>query len=226
MEYEAPSFQKDAFNCPLCNAYAQMSWTILSDNRREVFRLSEIHVALCSRCKEDSYWLRKITPTADDATIEDRVMLYPTTSSVPTPHPDLLDDCKINYDEARTIAALSPRGAGALLRLTLEDLLISEIPAGNNMNGRIKKLVKEGLPEHLQQALDYVRVTGTASVHAGDLKELNLDIRDTPERVMVMFKLINMIVEEVFAKPKHISELYSSLPEDERAKIAKRDNTS
>lgn len=99
-------------------------------------------------------------------------MIYPSEGIAPLPHPDLSDDekdhIKDDYLEARTIVSQSPRGAAALLRLTIQklvDRIVEErnLPVKKNqkdLNGKIGLLLRNGLRKEIQQALDYVRVIG------------------------------------------------------------------
>ena len=85
----------------------------------------------------------------------------------------------------------------------------------------IKKLVKEGLPILVQQALDYCRVIGNNSVHPGEI-----NINDSPDIAASLFDMINFIVEDRIAKPREIQALYDRLPESAKDSIQKRDSTS
>jgi hypothetical protein len=92
------------------------------------------------------------------------------------PHPDLPDDIKEDYEEARSIVSRSPRSVAALLRLAVDKLLdwiIEEknLLEGNkkDINAKIKLLVENGLRPELQKAFDSVRIVGNHSVHPGQL---------------------------------------------------------
>ena len=50
------------------------------------------------------------------------------------------------------------------------------------------------------------------------------DINDKPEIAEKLFKLTNMIVEEMITKPKEIEDLYGELPQRARDAIENRDN--
>jgi len=128
------------------------------------------------------------------------------------------EDVKADYEEARSIFAQSPRGAGALLRLAIQKLVIALGESGDELNESIGKLAKKGLRTSIQKALDVVRVVGNNAVHPGVL-----DVKDNPEMALSLFKLTNLIVEDMITKPKEVSQLYEALPKGAKDAIAKRD---
>ncbi len=67
---------------------------------------------------------------------------------------------KADYEEARSILNLSPRGAAVLLRLCVEKLSIHLNAQGSTLDDKIADLVKKGLDDRVQQALDAVGVIG------------------------------------------------------------------
>jgi hypothetical protein len=121
------------------------------------------------------------------------------------------------YLEAASISSKSPRGASALLRLAIQVLCAELGESGNNINSDISALVKKGLPERVQQALNIVRVTGNNAVHPGQI-----DV-DDPEVVSNLFELINVIAEYTISMPNRIGSLYGSLPDGAIKQIKKRD---
>ena len=145
-------------------------------------------------------------------------MVYPDIGTAPQPNPDMPDSVKDIYREAASISAKSPRGAAALLRLAIQVLCKELGEKGENINEDIATLVKKGLPERVQQALDIVRVTGNNAVHPGQIGV------DDPNVVGNLFELINVIVEYTISMPNRISTLYSALPQGAADQIKKRDN--
>jgi hypothetical protein len=211
MTYYPPEFKKSAFNYPYCGAYAKQHWRkIYTDSHIIVTRVSAkttcaISMSACENCGELAYWYR------------DR-LIVPSTGTVEPPHPDLPEDCKMDYLEARDIVNSSPRGAAALLRLCLQKLMIALGKKGKNLNDDIAELVKEGLPLIIQQSLDICRVVGNNAVHPGEL-----DLNDNPEMANSLFTLINLIVRDRITQPKEIQALYESLPKGSINAIEKRD---
>jgi hypothetical protein len=145
-------------------------------------------------------------------------MLYPLTGNAPPPHPDLPDEIKADYAEARSIAGLSPRGAAALLRLAIDKLTTHLGASGRTVDDRIGDLVAKGLDDRVQQMLDSVRVVGNETVHPGQI-----DLRDDPNLAAWLFWLVNEIVEEMITKPNRVAAIYNSLPESKRLGIENRD---
>jgi Domain of unknown function (DUF4145) len=93
-----------------------------------------------------------------------------------------------------------------------------EIAEESNINDAIAKLVREGLPAQIQQAMDILRVIGNNAVHPG---EIQLD--EQPEAVVSLFALLNVVVEDRIAQPRQIEEMYETLPPEARRAIARRD---
>jgi hypothetical protein len=89
---------------------------------------------------------------------------------------------------------------------------------GKDINDDIANLVKKGLAPLVQKALDSVRVIGNEAVHPG-----KLDLKDDRDTATRLFKLVNIIAEQMISNPKHVDELYAKLPEAKREAIEKRD---
>ena len=143
--------------------------------------------------------------------------IWPLTGSAPVPSPDMPDDIKADYLEARSVASLSPRGAAALLRLAVDKLTSHLGAKGKSIDDRIQDLVNNGLDPQVQQMLDAVRVIGNEQVHPGQI-----DVRDDPEMLQTLFWLINEIVDERITKPNRVQRIYSMLPEGKRKGIEDR----
>lgn len=146
-----------------------------------------------------------------------KVPIWPLTGSAPIPNPEMPDEVKSDYLEARSIAALSPRGAAALLRLALEKLTTCLGAEGKTIDDRIQDLVNKGLDPLVQQMLDAVRVIGNEQVHPGQI-----DVRDDPELLQTLFWLVNEIVDEQITKRNRVQAIYGLLPENKRKAIEDR----
>jgi hypothetical protein len=168
---------------------------------------SSLSIAQCHSCNNFTLWV-------------DKKIVYPRSIPIDIPNSDMEDSIKDLYDEARTIVFDSPKGATALLRLALQKLLIQLGKDGKNINNNIKELVTEGLHPTIQKALDLVRVIGNNAVHPG---EINFD--DNKEIAFKLFKIINLIAEDMITKKKEIDSLYDELiPNETKQHIEQRDS--
>lgn len=204
---DAKETSKKAFICPNCGVYAHHYWSdlIYWDEKLEDHSLmEEWESAECNSCERFSLWYRG-------------KRVYPISSKAEHPNRDMPDEIRDDFEEARTIAELSPRGAAALLRLSIQKLCKVLGEPGENLNDDIAALVSKGLDERIQKALDIVRVIDNNAVHPGEL-----DVRDRKEEVEALFRLINEIVEQLISKPKRLKELYEALPIGARESIERR----
>ena len=203
--YEPPCYQKKAFHCPFCNAYAHQKWDY-ADASGDGYSI--VKYAQCQCCRENSLWLNK-------------KMIYPHETNAPFPNRDMPDDVKEIYEEARQIAHLSPRATAALLRVALEKLTEHFGEREGNLNTRIKNLKEKGLNEKIIKSADIIRVIANeGGSHAGTI---DLTGKDNIETINKLFFLINIIVEYLITLPKKVDDMHNQLPEDKKQGIKKRD---
>lgn len=131
------------------------------------------------------------------------------------------EEIAADYNEARSIVAISPRGTCALLRLGVQKLCAALGEPGENINTDIASLVKRGLLPQVQQALDSLRVIGNSAVHPG-----KIDLKDDQATALRLFEAMNLIVEQMISGPKHAAALYASLPASDRERIEQRDGVT
>ena len=195
-----------AFNCPHCSAFAKQNWTAMQYYADGWQPIDNLTLAFCSSCGKFSLWYYSI-------------MLYPDSSPIYPPNTDMQKEIQNDYNEARSIVNKSPRGASALLRLTLQKLVMQLGGNGENLNDDISKLVKIGLPGKIQKSLDIVRVIGNNAVHPGQI-----DLKDDIATASKLFELINIIAEVMITQPKKIDEIYNEkIPNEQKEAIKKRD---
>jgi len=210
MDYVAPEESKDAFHCPHsnCGSFSHQNWCSLYVNALGggFSGVEGFNLVKCQRCDQWSVW-------------HNGKILFPGSYSAPAPNPDLPDDCKVDFEEARAILSKSPRGAGALLRLCIEKLCNHLLGEEMKPNAAIGELVKRGLNPKIQRSLDSVRVIGNEAVHPGVM-----DLSDDPETVGKLFKLVNIITETMITHEKEVDEIYGLLPPEKRNGIENRDS--
>ena len=146
-------------------------------------------------------------------------MVYPFNSAAPLPSPDMPPDVATEFLDARKVLQASAPAAAALLRLALQRLCKELGLPGKNINDDVAALVRRGLPQTIQQALDVVRVVGNNAVHPGEI-----DLRDDPEIALALFTLVNLVVDSMISQPKQVTALYSKLPQSAIQAIGKRDS--
>lgn len=188
-KYVQPEPTKSHFTCPHCGTLAVQHLKPAS--------LNGLATRQCGACEEPSlFWKGQL--------------VWPQESAAPEPNADLSHDIKEAYREAASIVSNSPRGAAALLRLSIEKLVRNLGGEKRKLNAAIGNLVKKGtLPEVVHQALDVVRVTGNNAVHPGQL-----DLADDRDRALSLFALLNLTADYAISKPKHVSELVRSSPRE------------
>ena len=204
--YTCPSFQATAYHCPTCGAYANQNWFSIYVESGHIQQVKDLYLSSCTHCLAYMLW-------------REGNIIYPDASPAPLPNPDLPEDIKADYLEARSIINSSPRGAAALFRLCVQKLCKHLGEDGGDINHDIAALVKKGLNPKIQKSLDIVRVIGNEAVHPGQI-----DLKDKPGTAVSLCHLINIIADAMITQPKMVEELYAELPEDKRGHITKRDN--
>lgn len=170
------------------------------------YRLNNVFLSKCYSCKEIALWVHN-------------KLIYPPQPDAEEANADMSADIRKDYEEARIILKHSPRGAAALLRLCIEKLCDELAAKGKNLDQKIGDLVKRGLNEKVQKSLDAVRVTGNEAVHPGQF-----DLNDNPEIARALFKLVNLIIQELITDKNEIDKIYELVvPEEKQQSINKRD---
>ncbi|NQT24298.1 DUF4145 domain-containing protein [candidate division KSB1 bacterium] len=213
MKYVKPTTGTKSFTCPHCDVLArQYHWGYLSNinagaipTNHGDFTKTKIRFSQCEHCSKNSIW-------------HNNILIYPNRGGALPPNPDMPEMVKADYEEAANIITSSPRGAAALLRLSIQKLCVHLEEPGKNINTDIKNLVKKGLPDQVRQALDVVRVTGNNAVHPG-VMDVN-DVTIASE----LFNLVNVITEYMVSLPSKVGILYDGLPKETKEAIEKRDN--
>ncbi len=208
MSYIAPSYGARSFTCPWCGICSSQEWY------QVVLQRGSVHTT------HMSLWYSKCMyhDCGRSCLWEDECLIFPLGTAAPLANRDLPEAISAEFNEARAIADISPRGAAALLRLCIQMLCKELGEPGKHLNTDIKSLVAKGLPVQIQQALDTVRVIGNFAVHPGEL-----DVRDDRATVYALFELVNMIAERMISEPKRVAALYAKLPETQLIQIDSRD---
>ena len=208
MKYIQPEVFLDSFTCPHCGAIAKQDWwmkNVQGNHQNNNKEAHPIRGGICQHCKKLNIWIGA-------------KMYYPDTGNAPFPNPEMPESVLRLYQEAAAVHTKLPKGAAALLRLSIQVLTKELGEPGKNINTDIGSLVKKGLPDIVQKSLDIVRVTGNDAVHPGQIDT------DDPKTVGQLFDLVNIIVEYMIALPKKVSGIYDNLPSEKKMGIENRDS--
>lgn len=234
------AYGEKTFNCPHCEAKTQHIWSTLrvdnfdggykdiglvenllvavqkvgesngvSDNLNGYKYQDIFAVSLCISCEKFSSWY-------------EGDIVYPMNEAqIPSPEEHMPVEIKKLYNEAKSVYHLSFRSSCALLRLALEKLLIIVGAKGNSINSRINNLVVEQkIPTSVQQALDTIRILGNDGVHPG---VIDISDNERKENALMLFLLLNIIVDRMIKADMQIQQFYSLIPESKRKAIEQRD---
>lgn len=199
---------ESAFDCPFCDAYAnQVGFTVhITQVGRAYREMVEWAATECARCGQVAMWHHS-------------TLMWPAGIRPGTPPlPEMPEDVQAVYEEARQVAAVSPRAGVALLRLALQMLVDDLVTGTANIYDKIGDLVKRGLDPNVQKAMDVLRFYGNNAVHPGQI-----EVDSEPNTLPALFALLNLIVEHVIVRAQSVQALYETLPERQREAIAKRD---
>ncbi len=191
-----PKFEEKAFNCAFCGAYSNHLWYTPFIRDASAISLRNFRIARCIHCNEMSVWIQKN-------------MIYPTSGNVPTANPDIPENIKSDYDEARNVFAHSPRSAAALLRTVLKGICEHLGEKDDNLTICINNLVSKGLPERLKIALEMARVIGDKAIPPGQLNS-----EDDQATVLKLFALVNLTADAMISQPNQLKNLYDVISND------------
>jgi hypothetical protein len=205
-----PSSDLDAYHCPYsdCATYTQQRQLAVGVNL--AYAGPTLAARRCERCRRATIWAGQ---TEDD----ELLLVYPPRLSGRPAHHDMPPEVRNVYEEAQSVAGLSPRSAAGLLRLALQMLVDDLVPGTDRLDTKIGKLVGQGLDPRIQRAMDILRVIGNNAVHPGQI-----DLNEDSGIVHSMFGLLNLVVEQMISRPKHIDDLFGTLPEGARQGIERR----
>ena len=218
-DYVPPEFYETAFSCPYCKAQTQQIWVRMTLDSYTYVRIADnqcLYMSTCIRCKNSSLWL-----AGCDSNPSIGKMIYPKELTAPFPHPDMPDNVKKLYEEARSVSSDSPRSSVTLLRCSAEELIKGLKVPGKTFDEKIGNLVKEGLEEEIKDGFDALRVIGNeAGAHVGCI---DLSSEDNVETVNDLFDIMNFLVQKLITDPKQRQRIKDKISQSKKDAIARRD---
>ena len=159
-----------------CRKLAGGSVFLSEDGKWSSHDACNLFLSECYNCKKMAVWVHDS-------------LVFPHEKQGIMPNSDLPEEVVLDFEEARDIVGLSPKGAAALLRLAIQKLCKCLGEKGKNLDDDIAGLVSKGLNPLVQKTLDIVRVIGNEAVHPGTL-DLN-DNRDTANQLFALHRRPN-----------------------------------
>jgi hypothetical protein len=159
--------------------------------------VQNVSISYCFSCNQMCLW------------VYDQ-LVWPTRHN-PEPELDAVRNERREYVEASQILEASPRGAAALLRLTIEKLCKELGVSGEGLKDEIPIFVRQHVDARVQKALDAARLIESNAMHRGQI-----DIEDDRATAESLSGLVNLICEKMIMEPTHLQALYTRLRERTR----------
>ena len=201
--YVPPSINSDAFTCPHCGVNSQMVVNPIVKNRSipdplplfthgnrtdfwnfcmsafEAYDCFAAQTKTCAHCGKFSLWVN-----GD--------MVWPELPAV-QPSEYLPETARKAFDEAQKVIGRSPQCACAMLRLSLERLVVHLGGTGRNLRDKVLSL---NLSPNIERLCDACRIVGNDAVHEG---LLFVEPDDTYDRAVRLSNFVNWITERTLA---------------------------
>lgn len=188
-----PTLDASHFVCPHCGVDAHQRW-LPPEFPHDPKGKSDpaLKRASCVTCEQHSYWVHN-------------EMAWPRPQLGELPNEGLSGEMLELYNEARSVAPISPRSAAALLRLLVDKLVAHLGEAEGKLHDRIGKLAEKGdITARTVDGLDAVRLSGNNALHAG---QIDTEGGDDEEVVMLLFTIVNTVVDNAITLPRRIKSL-------------------
>ncbi|OJD60904.1 hypothetical protein [Bacillus sp. NH11B] len=206
------------FFCPRCKEVVEQSWFVIKhefigapilQETRSLERIADItpdrgddsefinwsfDISICYWCKNYIIWINKHP-------------LYRNPSAIPRPHGSMPDHIKQVYDEARNVFFTSHKAANILLRLAFKELFQYMGEGKLTICNSDKKSIN--LDTSISHILKSLKVLGEES-HFGSCFN-DKEVMEIDEVTLIMFDLVNLIVEDKIYIVQKTNELNKKL---------------
>src|SRR5262245_46133617 len=119
--------------------------------------------------------------------------------------------CGASGEEKTQTLEASPRGAAAVLRLTIDKLCKELGVSGESVKDDIAFFVREDVDARVQKVLDAARIIESNAVPPGQI-----GLGDDRASAETLSGLVNLICEKMIMEPMHLQALYTKLREGAR----------
>jgi inactivated superfamily I helicase len=134
-------------------------------------KMSNLHLSSCHSCNGFALWLGK------------RLAFPINVEKTPAPVEE-------DFEEAAAILNKFPRGATALMRVSIQKLMPLLRQDGENLNDSMSSLVRKGLEVEVQQAMEVLQVLGN-----GPVQPTSLDTEEDKEMALRFVDSLKAILE-------------------------------
>jgi hypothetical protein len=134
-------------------------------------KMANLHLSSCHSCNGFALWLG--TRLAFPINVEKT--------------PALVEE---DFEEAAAILNKFPRGATALMRVSIQKLMPLLRQDGENLNDSMSSLVRKGLEVEVQQAMEVLQVLGN-----GPVQPTSLDTEEDKEMALRFVDSLKAILE-------------------------------
>jgi hypothetical protein len=155
-------------------------------------KLLNLHVSRCYNCKGFTVWVRDrlVFPVREDEPAE--IVVEGEFEEVEEHVEEDGEDEEVSedFEEAAAILKKFPRGAAALTRVCIQNMMPLLEQTGKNLDENISSLVRKGLEVEIQQAMDVLQV-----VRKSPLQTTEFDLKEENETAKKFFNSLERILE-------------------------------
>jgi hypothetical protein len=162
--------------------------------------VQNVSISYCLNCSQMSLW------------VYDQ-LVWPTRPS-PEPKLHVIPSERREGEEASQLFEASPRGAAALLRLTIEKLCNELGVSGESLKGDIPLFLRQDIDTRAQKVLDAARMIESNAVRPGQIS-----LEDDRATAASLSGLVNLICEKMIMEPAHLQAVYTRLRERARTEM-------
>ena len=164
-EYVNPKIDLQAFNCPICGAFAQQEWNyakgydkmtaMVQGATKFTQDIKGFAFSQCSHCHKHSIW-----NTTNSS------LIFPKNASRNFDLTEIPKDLAEDYEEACLVISDSPKASAALSRRCLQVLLREQGFSNKSLAQEIQDAIDSNkLPSHIADSLDAIRNIGNFAAH-------------------------------------------------------------
>lgn len=201
--------------CPHCSVASFIEWEYVTAEYNDNFFLKFSNCPNCVRPivnlsigkveynTENECFVKK--PSFEDM-IYQKVTLYSFSDGIPKKY---IDD----FQEARLVLPISPKASAALTRRILQFILRDEYEIkARNLSSEIEKFIAlPGVPSHISNAVDAVRIIGNLAAHPTKDNNTREIVEVEKNEAELLIEVIDALFDFTFIQPKKLKKRQQEL---------------